>query len=72
MCLLEYDRRFAAYGEDFILYDYRAPLDISRELASQFDIVVMDPPFLSEECLTKTAVTAKFLAKDMIILCSGQ
>ncbi|XP_075216053.1 EEF1A lysine methyltransferase 1 isoform X2 [Lycorma delicatula] len=30
-----------------------------------------DPPFLSEECLQKTAVTVKFLAKDKIILCTG-
>ncbi|XP_054269060.1 EEF1A lysine methyltransferase 1 [Macrosteles quadrilineatus] len=69
--LFEFDQRFSVFGEDFFLYDYRSPLDIPRDFASQFDIVVMDPPFLSEECLTKTAVTAKFLAKDKIILCTG-
>ncbi len=42
-----------------------------RDLRESFDVVFVDPPFLSEECLTKAAVTAKFLAKDKIVLCSG-
>lgn len=70
--LLEHDKRFAVYREDFIFYDYKNPLDIPRELASLYDIVIMDPPFLSEECLTKTAVTAKYLAKGKIVLCTGE
>ena len=37
-----------------------------------FDLVLADPPFLSDECLTKTAVTLKFLAKDKILLCTGK
>lgn len=40
-------------------------------MRENFDVVFADPPFLSEECLTKTAVTVKFLAKDKIVLCSG-
>ncbi|XP_067010570.2 EEF1A lysine methyltransferase 1 [Anabrus simplex] len=69
--LFEYDRRFAVFGEDFILYDYRMPLDIPRCLAGSYSVVIADPPFLSEECLSKTAITVKYLAKDKIILCSG-
>jgi len=34
-------------------------------------LVFADPPFLSDECLTKTAVTVKFMAKEKIILCTG-
>ena len=70
--LFEYDKRFARLGsEAFVLYDYQSPLDVPRDLRETFDVVVADPPFLSEECLTKTAVTVKFLAKDKIILCTG-
>lgn len=69
--LFEFDKRFAIYGEDFISYDYNAPLDIPRHFHGQFDVVVADPPFLSEECLTKIAVTVKFLTKHKIILCTG-
>ncbi|KAF2883303.1 hypothetical protein ILUMI_22863 [Ignelater luminosus] len=69
--LFEYDQRFALYGSDFILYDYKSPLDIPRNLSSYYDIVIADPPFLSEECLTKTAVTMKFLTKGKLVLCTG-
>ena len=71
--LFEYDKRFARLGAaSFVLYDYQSPLDVPRELRESFDVVVADPPFLSEECLTKTAVTVKFLAKDKIVLCTGE
>jgi 16S rRNA G966 N2-methylase RsmD len=69
--VFEFDPRFAMYGGDFVLYDYRSPLDIPREMRESFDLVFADPPFLSEECLTKTAVTLKFLAKERIVLCTG-
>ena len=71
--LFEYDKRFAAYGDKFHFYDYKAPLDINRDLREKFDLVFADPPFLSDECLTKTMVTVKFLTKDggKIVLCTG-
>nr|CAG4645694.1 EOG090X0ABW [Lynceus sp. MCZ IZ 141354] len=69
--LLEFDTRFAMYGEDFLFYDYRSPLELPRDMQSGFNVVIADPPFLSEECLTKTAVTIKFLAKGAVILCTG-
>ncbi|XP_046393102.1 EEF1A lysine methyltransferase 1 [Ischnura elegans] len=69
--LFEYDQRFSVYGSDFIHYDYKCPLDLPQKLADYFDLVVVDPPFLSEECLTKTAITVKFLTKGNIILCTG-
>ena len=71
LTVFEYDKRFAVYGTDFVFYDYQAPLDIPRELRESFDLVFADPPFLSEECLTKTAVTMKYLAKERIVLCTG-
>ncbi|XP_019766341.2 EEF1A lysine methyltransferase 1-like isoform X1 [Dendroctonus ponderosae] len=69
--LFEFDRRFAVFGGDFVFYDYRSPLNIPRDKSSYYDIVVADPPFLSDECLTKTAVTMKFLTKRRIILSTG-
>lgn len=69
--LLEYDRRFECH-DDFVFYDYKEPLKLPDNLQSRScDIVIIDPPFLSEECLTKAATTAKHLAKDKIILCTG-
>nr|CAI5858004.1 unnamed protein product [Callosobruchus analis] len=69
--LFEYDKRFAVYGSDFMFYDYNSPLSIPREKSGYYDLVIADPPFLSEECLTKTAVSIRFLTKDKIILCTG-
>ncbi|XP_015794475.1 EEF1A lysine methyltransferase 1 [Tetranychus urticae] len=70
--LLEYDQRFASLGPNFVYYDYRTPLAVRDALPeSIFDIIVCDPPFLSEECLTKVAQTLKYLAKDKIILNTG-
>jgi len=70
--LFEFDERFAAYGSDFCFYDYKNPLKLPQEMAGSFDIVVADPPFLSEECLTKTAVTIRFLTKHKVLLCTGE
>ncbi|KAM7380114.1 hypothetical protein PAMP_003429 [Pampus punctatissimus] len=70
--VLEYDRRFATYGEDFIFYDYSEPLSLPASVAPQsFDIVLADPPYLSEECLTKVAKTIKYLSKGKVLLCTG-
>merc|ERR1712179_734376 len=63
LAVFEFDNRFAVYGSDFQFYDYKSPLDIDRNLREKFDLVFADPPFLSEECLTKTMVTVKFLRK---------
>jgi len=71
LTLLEYDRRFECHS-DFVFYDYKEPLELPDCLqANSFDVVVVDPPFLSEECLTKAATTTKYLAKDKVILCTG-
>ncbi|KAF7408135.1 EEF1A lysine methyltransferase 1 [Vespula maculifrons] len=69
--LLEYDPRFTVFGSDFILYDYKFPLNVPRDLYNIFDLVIADPPFLSDECLTKMAVTIKLLSKNKIVLCTG-
>lgn len=72
VCLLEYDRRFAIYGEEFIFYDYHHPLDLPGHLAAHsFDLVVADPPYLSTECLQKTAETIKHLTQGRVLLCTG-
>lgn len=71
--VLEYDKRFAIYKEEFIFYDFKNPLGVPRDLCEQFDLIVVDPPYLSEDCLTKTAITVKFLMKPSakIIVCTG-
>lgn len=70
--VLEYDRRFATYGEDFVYYDYNEPVSFQAGVEPQsFDIVLADPPYLSEECLSKVAQTIKHLSKGKVLLCTG-
>ena len=38
---------------------------------NSFDLVIADPPFLSQECIEKTLTTVKLLARDKILFCSG-
>ena len=82
MALLEYDKRFAAVaGKDFVYYDYKSPISFGQIhsnnsevcLRESYDVVIADPPFLSEECTTKTAVTVKYLAMPdaKLIYCTG-
>jgi len=68
---LEYDERFAEFGQDFIRYDFNRPLDLPTEYEGVFDVVICDPPFLSEDCLRKTASTVKYLTSKSVILCTG-
>lgn len=70
--LLEYDRRFDVHDE-FVFYDYNNPLDLPATLAANsFDLVIADPPFLSEECLVKTSKTVQQLTNGKILLCTGK
>lgn len=71
LCLLEYDKRFSIFGDEFIFYDYKNPLNLDNSLKQAFDVVLADPPYLSEECLSNMAKTIKFLTRDKIILCTG-
>ncbi|XP_071746801.1 EEF1A lysine methyltransferase 1 [Lepeophtheirus salmonis] len=71
--LFEYDQRFQKIARDkFVFYDFNAPVDVPRDFRDQFSVVIADPPFLSDECITKTAITVKYLGKDKIIFCTGK
>lgn len=69
--LLEYDRRFEIHAPDFIFYDYKIPDRLPAEALDSYDLVIADPPFLSEECLTKTSETIKLMSKEKIVVCTG-
>ncbi|EXF77243.1 hypothetical protein CFIO01_04048 [Colletotrichum fioriniae PJ7] len=51
--LLEYDNRFNVFPE-FVFYDFAQPFKLPGELKGAVDRVVVDPPFLSEDCQTKS------------------
>ncbi|TKR77109.1 hypothetical protein L596_018141 [Steinernema carpocapsae] len=73
--LFEFDDRFGVkYPELFHKYDYRSPHAVEEKFRGCFDLIIADPPFLSDECLVKTAQTVRILSKDektRILLCTG-
>lgn len=50
--LLEIDDRFGVFKE-FVHYDFEKALQLPPELKGSFDRIIVDPPFLSDDCQTK-------------------
>ncbi|KAK1753512.1 NADH-ubiquinone oxidoreductase [Echria macrotheca] len=74
--LLEHDNRFAVFPE-FVFYDFAQPLKVPAHLKGAMDRIIVDPPFLSEDCQTKAALTVRNLSKSppqstKLILCTGE
>lgn len=75
--LLEFDERFAVFKSEFVHYDFEHPTRLPVELKASFDRIICDPPFLSEDCQTKAALTVRWLAKSWdhdlkLIQCTGE
>ncbi|CCD27452.1 protein-lysine N-methyltransferase NDAI_0K02610 [Naumovozyma dairenensis CBS 421] len=61
--LFEYDKRFEllAGKEHFVFYDYKTPDEFDSDIKGKVDRLLIDPPFLNENCQTKSSITAKTL-----------
>lgn len=76
--LFEFDTRFSVFKEDFIHYDYRNAAEHEKTIfgnfENYFDVILADPPFLSEECIQQMAAFIKRIKKDDadVIMCSGE
>jgi hypothetical protein len=55
----------AQFGSDpgFVHYDFHKPTELPDALRGAFDLVVVDPPFITEEVWRAYAATANFLLK---------
>uniref|UniRef100_A0A915HKV5 Protein-lysine N-methyltransferase n=1 Tax=Romanomermis culicivorax TaxID=13658 RepID=A0A915HKV5_ROMCU len=73
--LFEFDRRFEKmYGQNFVFYDYKdCPREKCEHLRGIFDVLLIDPPFLSDECFRKVRQFVNFLSHEnsKLIVCSG-
>ncbi|KAI1454628.1 putative N6-adenine methyltransferase-domain-containing protein [Annulohypoxylon moriforme] len=80
--LLEHDQRFAVFPE-FIFYDFQQPIKLPADLKGAVDRVICDPPFLSEDCQTKMALTVRWISRTsgansqglplpQLIICTGE
>lgn len=74
--LFEFDRRFEQkYPDSFQFFDFNHNDQIDPSMVQHFDLVIADPPFLSDDCQLKTAVFVRKLLKlgatGKVILCTG-
>lgn len=77
MRIFEFDKRFSVFGDDFIFYDLNEAFQkptFSDDHATVYDLIIADPPFLSEECILKTAhiINKLMKASGKLIFCSGE
>lgn len=69
--LLEFDKRFEllAGKEHFLFYDYQKPEEFGCKLKGKVDRLIIDPPFLNDDCQTKCMYSASlFDLKYSVIL----
>lgn len=71
--LLEHDDRLAELGP-YSFYDYNEPTVVPDAWRHACDAVVADPPYLAQECLSKTSVSVKELRRNddsLVLLLTG-
>ncbi|CAG8972889.1 hypothetical protein HYALB_00001309 [Hymenoscyphus albidus] len=62
--LLEYDKRFKVFANEFVYYDFNNPLKLPPTMKSTITRFIIDPPFLNEDCQTKAAQSVSYLSKS--------
>lgn len=61
--VLDYDRNFAR-DPNYVFYDFNSPLELPESLQAAFDVLVIDPPFITKEVWERYASTARWLLKE--------
>ena len=62
--IFEFDERFSSLGPDFVFYDIFNINEVElKEYHKHFDIIIADPPFISEDCVEKLSKVVEILLK---------
>lgn len=61
--VFDFDKKWDS-DRGFVFYDFKDPENVPEELKKTFDLVVIDPPFITHEVWHKYAETAKVLLKS--------
>jgi 16S rRNA G966 N2-methylase RsmD len=60
---VQLDDKFQTEGEQFVAFDFREPQRIPAALHQSFDLVVIDPPFITRDVWELYAQAARLLAR---------
>mmetsp|Transcript_20915 Transcript_20915/g.37665 ORF Transcript_20915/g.37665 Transcript_20915/m.37665 type:complete len:251 (-) Transcript_20915:55-807(-) len=58
--VLDYDRKWES-DPGFVFYDYNEPESVPEEIKGTFEMLVIDPPYITREVWAQYAITAKLL-----------
>lgn len=62
--VMDYDTDFERTAASFVKYDFNKPGELPAALHGTFDMVVIDPPFITDEVWTLYAEAAKLLLRS--------
>lgn len=62
--VFEFDRQWEDTEPNFVFYDFYRPGDLPEDLIGRFDLVVIDPPFITSEVWTLYAEGARKLLRS--------
>lgn len=69
--LFDYDKTLAQNCKSYVFYDFNSPTSIDANLQGLFDVIVIDPPFVSPSVWESYAITVALLAKEVAhIICT--
>jgi len=69
--VFDFDEQFADKTQNFVRYDFNQPLDFPSRFRHYFEVLVIDPPFITKEVWERYTVTAKeLLAPGGKLLCT--
>lgn len=61
-CVFEYDEQWSSV-KGFVFYDFNCPERVDEELRRAFDMVVIDPPYITRDVWEKYATTCRLLLR---------
>ena len=61
---MQIDEAFGKKDPNFVYFDFEKWTELAPELKGAFDMVVIDPPFITREVWEKYAECAKWLLKE--------
>mmetsp|Transcript_9651 Transcript_9651/g.9716 ORF Transcript_9651/g.9716 Transcript_9651/m.9716 type:complete len:220 (-) Transcript_9651:47-706(-) len=69
--VFDYDMKWQ-HDPGFVFYDFNAPDKVPEELLHSFDMIVIDPPFITHEVWEKYAITTSLLSRHPLIIDKGE
>lgn len=61
--VFDYDKKWES-DRGYVFFDFNSPTDVPSSMHGKFDIIIIDPPFITHDVWLKYAETTKLLLKS--------